>query len=491
MRVARVAVVAVLGLWFASGGAAQEVSAPAPARTAQPVAGHAQEPDPAQKPGPAQPPLNPTQEIAGQQPEGVALHLGPADLRFGGYVGVTGIFRSTNSGGGPGTSFASIPYEDIVQGNVSEARLSAQSSRLSIRVDAPFPEARFRTLSGYFEMDFSGATPGTTAVTSTSVGLRLRQAFADVQYRDAFFLSVGQAFTLMTPPKDQLSIWPSDYELSQAVDTNYLAGLVWARTPQIRFTWRPSTRFNWAVSVENPEQQLGDGLITLPDCCAGDLEAQYNTGEDELRVPNLMPDIVTRVAVNPNKALHVDAGGVLRVFRHTIAPYDDTFKELGGGASVNVRFMATSGTRLFLQTAFGSGMGRYVGGLVPDVAFDTDGSIRPIGSTSWVSGIEQKVSSSVSLSGYFSGVAVDDRVEVDADGSYIGYGYPGASNSNNRRIQEVTGVFSYLIVRTENRGSVQFGLQGSWLTREPWSQGSGPPSADTFLFFAQVRYNLP
>ena len=276
-------------------------------------------------------PANPTQEIAREQPEGPALDIGPARLRIGGYLGVTGIYRSTNSGGGTGTSFASIPYVDTVQGNVSETRLSAQSSRISIRVDAEFPEpeTRFRKLSGYFEMDFSGTTPGAVAVTSTSVGLRLRQGFAEVQYGRTFFLAVGQAFTLMTAQKNQLSIWPSDVELSQAVDTNYLAGMIWSRTPQVRFTWRPSTRINWAVSLENPEQQLGRALVTLPQCCASDIDAQYNTGSDELSVPNLMPDVVTRVAFNPVKPLHVDVGGVIRVFRHTVAPYDDDFKEVG------------------------------------------------------------------------------------------------------------------------------------------------------------------
>ena len=272
-------------------------------------------------------PANPTQEIAREQPEGPALDIGPARLRIGGYLGVTGIYRSTNSGGGTGTSFGSIPYVDTVQGNVSETRLSAQSSRISIRVDAEFPEpeTRFRKLSGYFEMDFSGSTPGAVAVTSTSVGLRLRQGFAEVQYGRTFFLAVGQAFTLMTAQKNQLSMWPSDVELTQAVDTNYLAGMVWARTPQVRFTWRPSPRVNWAVSLENPEQQLGRALVTLPQCCASDIDAQYNTGSDELSVPNLMPDVVTRVAFNPFKPLHVDVGGVMRVFRHTVAPYDDDF----------------------------------------------------------------------------------------------------------------------------------------------------------------------
>ena len=147
-------------------------------------------------------PLNPTQEIAKEQPEGPSLAVGPARLRIGGYVGLHGIYRSTNSGGGVGTNFATIPYADTVQGNVSESRLSAQASRLSIRVDADYPEGpRFNRLSGYFEMDFAGSTPGNVAVTTSGVGFRLRLAFAEVRYGQNFFLAAGQAFSLMTAPE--------------------------------------------------------------------------------------------------------------------------------------------------------------------------------------------------------------------------------------------------------------------------------------------------
>ena len=342
----------------------------------------------------------------GSSPRGLRWPSVRRGFDIGGYLGVTGIYRSTNSGGGTGTSFASIPYEDTVQGNVSETRLSAQSSRISLRVDADFPEpeTRFRRLSGYFEMDFGGTTPGTVAVTSTSVGFRLRQAFAEVQYGRTFFLAAGQAFTLMTAQKDQLSIWPSDLELSQAVDTNYLAGMIWGRTPQVRLTWRPSTRINWAVSLENPEQQLGKGLVVLPACCASDIDAQYNTGSDELRVPNLMTDIVTRVAFNPIKPLHVDVGGVVRVFRHTVAPYDDDFKDVGGGASINARYNVTAGTKLLMQTRVR---------IRPRTLHRRARSRRrvspgrldqgTIGTTSWVGGVEQRISPTLSLAGYYSG----------------------------------------------------------------------------------------
>ncbi len=104
-------------------------------------------PDPPQEPA-EQRPSNPTQEIAKEQPEGDALDVGPAQLRIGGYLGLTGIYRSTNSGGGPGTRFGAIPFEDTVQGNVSETRLSAQSSRVSIRVDSAFSPRRAHAFAG-------------------------------------------------------------------------------------------------------------------------------------------------------------------------------------------------------------------------------------------------------------------------------------------------------------------------------------------------------
>src|SRR5262245_23760885 len=108
-------------------------------------------------------PINPTQEVAGEKPTGPAIIAGPTEIRIGGYLGLTGIDRPTASGAGPGTSFASIPYDATVDGNVSETRLTAQGSRLSIRINAaPAPDRA--TLAGYFEMDFAGSVPGNVAV---------------------------------------------------------------------------------------------------------------------------------------------------------------------------------------------------------------------------------------------------------------------------------------------------------------------------------------
>jgi hypothetical protein len=440
-------------------------------------------------PPPEAQPLNPTQEIAREMPEGPPIVAGPTELRIGGYLGVTGLYRSTSSGGGTGTSFAAIPYDDTAQGNLSETRLSAQASRLSIRVNAASAPSR-ATLAGYFEMDFNGTTPGNVAVTTTSVGFRLRNAFGEAQFNQRFLVAVGQAYTLMTPAKDQLSIWPSDYELTHAVDMNYVAGMVWGRMPQVRFTFRPTPAFNWAVSVENPEQQLGDGVVTLPSCCGADLAAQYNTGDNGLSVPNLMPDILSRVAFNAGKTVHVDAGGVVRVFRHTLKPYANSVRQAGGGGSVNARVTIAGAANVFGQVAYGAGLGRYIGGLVPDVSISADGRIHPIQTYSWVAGVEQRLSTRSSIAVYDSGVHADASYSMDTDGTYIGFGYPGAPKAANKAIHEVTTVFAWQPWKIEGRGSMQWTTQVSWLTRTSWSTDHSP-SADAVLFFSQLRYNLP
>ena len=200
---------AILCLLFTSIGAAQDASNTQ--GSAQPV--QAAQPPPKSNTGDrrraARGPCNRSRAGAGFASAGISASRG--------------FTRSTNIGGGTGTSFASIPYEDTVQGNVSETRLSSQSSRLSLRVDADFPDpgTRFRRLSGYFEMDFVGATPGAVAVTRTSVGLRLRrQGFGEVQYGETWFLAVGQAFTLMTAQKAQLSM-PRPENVSEFLNSGH------------------------------------------------------------------------------------------------------------------------------------------------------------------------------------------------------------------------------------------------------------------------------
>lgn len=253
-------------------------------------------------------------EIADVTPDTPALKLGPAKVRLIGFPAMTMLFRSTNSGGNVGTSFANIPFDNTVPGNTTEFRISPQSTRLAIRVDADLNTSK---AAGYFEMDFGGSpNAGNIAVTSSSYTFRIRQAWFDYA-KNKWQITGGQLFTLMTPVKKSILPWPGDVATTQVVDTNYVAGLVWGRYPQFRAVYHYSKGAAFGFSVENPEQQVGNNVV-FPSALNSIVSTQYNTGSQELRVPNMTPDFVLKGSFDGKmgeRALHFDAGTVMRVFR--------------------------------------------------------------------------------------------------------------------------------------------------------------------------------
>ena len=436
-------------------------------------------------------------EIADVTPDTPAIQLGPAKVRLIGYPALTTVYRSTSSGGNIGTSFTDIPFSNTVPGNTSEFRLSTQSTRLAVRVDADLQNSK---AAGYFEMDFGGTVPGNVAVSSTSYGFRIRQAWFDYS-KGKFEITGGQLFTLMTPVKKDILPWPGDVATTQVIDANYVPGLVWGRYPQVRVVYHYSEAASLGFSIENPEQQVGNGNasgVIFPAALASTLNTQYNVGTNQLEVPNMTPDFVVKGSLDGKlggHTAHLDVGGLLRVFR-SYAPYSGNGisghnHAVGGGGNANFTFEIVKGFRLVLDGFASSGAGRYIGGLVPDVIVRADGTISPITSYSWVSGFELAPSKATGLYAYFSGLYGLRDTAIDADGSYIGWGYPGASNAADRVVEQATAGYSRILWKHENLGSVQFGVQYAYLWLQPWSSGSGPAQANTNMVFTQLRYNLP
>jgi len=442
-------------------------------------------------------------EIADVTPVAPKIQLGPAALRLIGYPALTSVYRSSNSGGNVGTSFTSLPFSSTVPGNSSEFRLSTQSTRLAIRVDADLKTSK---AAGYFEMDFGGTVPGNVAVSSTSYGFRIRQAWFDWS-KGKFEITGGQLFSLMTPEKTDILPWPGDVATTQVIDTNYVPGLVWGRYPQVRLVYRYSPAVSLGFSVENPEQQVGSGSasgVIFPAALVSTLNTQYNIGTNELKVPNATPDFVVKLAFNGKlggHTAHLDVGGLLRVFRN-YAPYSGNGVSghnyvVGGGGNADFSLEIVKGLRLVLDGYASSGGGRYIGGLVPDVIVRADGTISPIRSYSWVSGFEIAPSKTTGFYAYFSGLYGSRNTAIDLPaagaetGSYIGWGYPGASNSADRVVEQATGGWSRVLWKHENLGSVQFGVQYAYVWLQPWASGTGPTQANSNMVFSQVRYNLP
>src|SRR5579871_2200929 len=203
-----------------------------------------------------------------ENPEGPT----PAFIRLGstclvpiGFMDMTAVWRDKNTGSSIGSNFGSVPYNNTVNGRLSEYRFSPQNSRIGFRFDGDWKGTHF---IGYNEFDFLG-TSGSNALTVTNGAFvpRLRLFWVDVRKGKLEFLA-GQSWSMLTPNRRGISALPGDLFYSQTVDVNYMAGLTWTRQPGFRVLYHPSNTVTFGFSAENPEQYIGGSAggstITLP-----------------------------------------------------------------------------------------------------------------------------------------------------------------------------------------------------------------------------------
>jgi hypothetical protein len=157
------------------------------------------------------------------------------------------------------------------------------------------------------------------------------------------------------------------------------------------------------------------------------------------------------------------------------------------------------GFRLLESSFFGTGIGRYIFGLVPDVVADADGKLSTIDTASGIGGFEYTVKPKDNpknmesiFYGYYGGVYIRNKYFVDSKGKFFGYGFPGASSSANRTVQELTLGLTQTLWKNPSYGDLKLMTQYSYLTRNPWSVAAGAPSqARLNMVFVNLRYDLP
>ena len=449
----------------------------------------------------APPPAVPSAERAPAPTEPsspLRFRIGDTSITPVGFMDFTPVFRSTNPGTGIGTNFGSIPFNNVAQGRLTETRLSTQNSRLGLRLDAKVKGA---SVLGYMEGDFLGFVPPNASVTSNSVNYRLRLFWVDVRKGRWEFLG-GQSWSLLTPNRQGLSALPSDLSYTQVIDVNYQNGLVWSRNSGFRVILHPNKTVALGVSLENPDQYIGGsgggGLITLPSAFAGNnFSNEVNNGNTGMAAPALHPDVIVKAAFDPRvrgRALHLEIAGLERTFRTFEPAAQRYFTVVGGGGSVNVSFDFSKSFRLLSDNFYGSGVGRWMFGLAPDLIVRSDGSPSPVHSGSSLSGFEAQVKNT-QLYGYYGGAYIRRNTAVDVvngRASLIGYGYSGSPNTQNRNIQEITFGGSQMFWKDPKYGSLQFMAQYSYLLRHPWWVAAGVAGeAHAHMIFLNLRYALP
>jgi hypothetical protein len=173
--------------------------------------------------------------------------------------------------------FGTIPFANTPQGNLSETRLTAQSSRVNLLVTTKMGSA---DVKGFLEIDFLGAGPGNAFVYANSHTPRMRHAW--MQYaRGKYAFTAGQTWTLLTPNRQGLSPVSADVIFSQNLDPNLQLGLVWARQNQFRFVGQLSKTIAAGVSIENPQPFIGSAVV-LPDSFpASEVDSRFDARRTE------------------------------------------------------------------------------------------------------------------------------------------------------------------------------------------------------------------
>jgi hypothetical protein len=457
---------------------------------------------PAFVPTPVLPP--PQQTTASESP--LQFKLGDAYFTPVGFMDMTSVTRSTNPGSGIGTNFGSIPYSNAQAGALSETRLSPQNSRIGMRIDAMVKDMK---ILGYWESDFLGqlGSPpnGGLAVSSNPYVFRLRLYWVDVLKGKNEFLA-GQSWSLMTPNRKGVSPLPGDLFYSQDIDVNYQAGLTWGRIPGFRYAYHPNEKVAIALALENSEPYVGGGNggsgAVLPAAISTTattgtigsvLGGQINNGSSQIAAAALHPDIIAKLAFDPNKKFHFEVSGVeiTNKIAYPITGGFQTYSKAGGGGSVNLSFEVAPGVRILTNNFYSNGGGRYIFGQAPDFIIRSNGSISLVHSASTVTGLEATVGKTLFYA-YYGGVYIGRNMALDANGTTkIGYG-PIANDGQNRAIQEATFGTNTTLTKNAKWGALNLMFQYSYLQRNPWLvTGTSPTNASLSMGFVNLRYTLP
>jgi len=439
----------------------------------------------AQTPAPPEASSQPPDSAAPTSP--LAIHVGDADLLFGGFIDATATRRDANTGSGIGTSFGTIPFGNTVQGHMNDTQFSSQNSRLTLQATAKTGTA---DLKASLEVDFLGNAPNGLNVTANSNTLRMRLFWGRYR-RGAYEFLAGQSWSLMMPNRDGLSPETTDVFFGQTVDPNYQMGLTWGRTMQFRFTAHPNDVVAAGVSVENPDQYVGSG-VKLP---AAFPSGEVDTGAAVNDIPNHLPDIVGKIAFDWRKHgahQHVDAAVLVRSFKSYDLTRDAAVTATATGGAFTVAVEPVKPVRLIGIGFYSSGGGRYLANTnLPDFIVNADAGITLVTTASYVIGTEIQAAARVAPYAYYSEARARQAVASDADGTPIGFGIPGSTAANERIVEATAGV-AYTFFRDPKIGGMQLLAQYSHLRRTPFSVPAGTPAdASLNMLYFNLRYFLP
>jgi len=451
----------------------------------------------------------------------LSFRIGGADFTPGGFVDFETVFRTTNTGGGITTPFGAIPFNNTIQGHLTEVRLTGQYSRANLKISTNYGENK---ITGYVEGDFNGNDAANVFVSSNPHTARLRLYWMDLKRGKWEFLG-GQTWGMQTPNRVGLSPNPAEVFATLGEDAQTHVGLPYTRAAEFRAIYHVNDNFQWGVALQNADQFVGAGEVIFPFAFNAALGPQFDAA-NQTTVPNAFPDLHTKFAWDKDvdgKHMHFEGGGIVTTAKITNVPIGGTtfahHTAIGATGHAAFNFEVAKGFRVLANGMWGTGNGRYLIGLGPQAVavpiatspgqFDLDVSM--IHSGAMIVGSE--IQHGKSLFGfyyggmYFQRNAFEDTTSpvaatlgLPCNGGLtpvlhkpcIGFGGINSPNSANRAIQEGTIDWTQTMWKNPQHGAVLLVTQTSYVTRSPWFVAAGAPkNAHLVMGYVSLKYVLP
>ena len=444
-------------------------------------------------------------------PAGKVCYKG-VTLTFGGWVDLTGIYRSRNLASDTGSIYNFIPFAQSRNFKTDEARFSARQTRFSALVEA---DAGADThLAGYGEIDFEGAAQTANSVATNSFNPRMRQLSLEVDRTDlGLHFLAGQSWSLIAPSK--AGIDPRAVDAPGVIDFESVPGFIAARQPGLR-VWKDfGPEFKLAVSVENPQTSFFGGNVPLVGTPAigptgvlnpnlivnltGPGGSFFNNANNVSL--NHVPDVAAKAAwdprLGPNK-LHVEGLVLYRNFfdRFDFANHNVNTVSFGGHVAAEI---IPKTLEAQFSASYGA-LGRFTATPFPDATLRQDGSIQPLPITALLAGMVWHTTPSLDLYAY-AGLEKTRATFSNVGTVPFGYGNPlynnlgcniegspaATCNGNTSEIRQYTAGF-YDTVLKGSYGTIKAGAQYSYTQRFAFAGVGGAPRTDDHIVMTQVRY---
>lgn len=408
------------------------------------------------------------------------FNLGAVTVQLGGYIDVTGLYRSRDQNNGVATSFTGLPLANSPNYRTGELRATAQQTRFSALLDStPYDGAK---LDGYVETDLQSAGSSSNSNQTNSYTMRLRQAYTQLDDKGlGVHLLAGQAWSFLTPFKSGLNARAEN--VPPALENSIIQGFAYARQPQVRVTADVASWASLGVSIEAPQSTFSGTAPTLANGatilttsagyginsgqsigCPAATTAAAKTSCTTANVGkvsssnvgvspnspalssgtvaggglnplatysyNTLPDVIVKAAVDPSFG-HFEAFGIARFFKdeQAYAGGGGDLKATGGGFGVAAFIPVVPGLiDLSGNLIAGNGLGRYGSGGLPDATYKANGAPEPLPEVMAMVGVVGHATPKLDLFAFAGSEAVKSKVSQTAGVASFGYG-DGFNNS--------------------------------------------------------------